>query len=254
MSYDVQGTFYEACDCEIICSCWAGIDPEMGQCTGLWAWEIDQLVADTEKKKLQIADGVDVRGCKVVVLSNGSSCDDAINKLVIIDVRNASNKAAAYTALGEALIKMDGAWLQVFDQTVKTINTGVIEANIDISSVKGVANISVSEPINNASAKVKHAISNNGFATEKGEATTQITGTSRMVKAVLGEYANSPSVTDKLIDVGHAAQLNGDGLNLLAEVLPDTTKGTLGYTFDLDIVRASAARGKFHYVHTDQQP
>lgn len=41
MSYDLSGTFIEACDCTVICPCWVDDDPVGGHCTGLIAWHID---------------------------------------------------------------------------------------------------------------------------------------------------------------------------------------------------------------------
>lgn len=40
MSYDLSGTFIEACDCTVICPCWVDDDPVGGHCTGLIAWHI----------------------------------------------------------------------------------------------------------------------------------------------------------------------------------------------------------------------
>jgi hypothetical protein len=75
LSYDIRGKFYEACDCEVICPCWAGLPPDMGTCTGLFAWHIFEGKID----------GVDVRNSKVVVLSSGKSCDESKYMLVLID-------------------------------------------------------------------------------------------------------------------------------------------------------------------------
>lgn len=40
MSYNLSGTFIEACDCTVICPCWVDDDPVGGHCTGLIAWQI----------------------------------------------------------------------------------------------------------------------------------------------------------------------------------------------------------------------
>lgn len=39
--YNIQGTFYEACDCYTICPCWTGGQPDDGACTGVFAWSIE---------------------------------------------------------------------------------------------------------------------------------------------------------------------------------------------------------------------
>jgi Protein of unknown function (DUF1326) len=67
ITYDLKGTFYEACDCEVICPCWAGVPPDMGSCTGLFVWHIFEGEIG----------GVDVCDSKVIVLSSGKSCDES---------------------------------------------------------------------------------------------------------------------------------------------------------------------------------
>lgn len=240
MAYDIQGTFYEACDCEIICSCWAQIEPDMGQCTGLWAWSLD---------KGSVIDTVPVDGCRVVILSNGPSCDDAVNKLIIIDTDGDDKK---YDAVLKAVRQKGGAWLEVFNPKVKTKNKGVIKAVIKIEKTgKNAADISVSvmPTANNSRASITHAVANTQFkiSDDGKKSVTQMSGNGRLIQAVLG---GKNAVSDK-IDVGQVvpkpdpqSTLNPptqQGLNLLAEIP--------GYTFDLDIMRASAASGKFHYVN-----
>lgn len=267
MAYDIQGTFYEACDCEIICSCWAQIEPDMGQCTGLWAWEITQgsYTYPGSKKKTEQLDGV-----KVVILSNGKSCDDAVNKLIIID---ADGNADKYAATLQALTE-DGAWLHVFNQAedAKTKCQAVAQARITIGKHgKSSADISVSPMagIDNSPVTITHVVAHTSFRMkDDGKmSSTQMAGDGRLIKAVLGGD-NKISGT---IDVGQimaqedksTTPATQQGLNLLAEI-PDAQtlaaspnkhaadtyiKDQKGYTFDLDIIRASAARGKFHYVN-----
>ena len=61
MAYSLSGEFFEACDCDVVCSCWAGVPPVMGTCTGLFAWHITTGVVDA----------VDVSGCSAMLLFNG---------------------------------------------------------------------------------------------------------------------------------------------------------------------------------------
>jgi hypothetical protein len=58
--YQFAGAFYEACDCYSICPCWTGSDPDEGQCTGLFAWDIEQGSID----------GTDVAGLRAVSVSH----------------------------------------------------------------------------------------------------------------------------------------------------------------------------------------
>lgn len=250
MTYDIQGTFYEACDCEIICSCWAQIEPDMGQCTGLWAWH---LGADSK------IDGQPVDGCKVVILSNGKSCDDAVNKLIIIDT---DGDSAKYDAVLNAVRQKGGAWLEVFNPTVETTNEGVIKATINIEKTgENEADISVSvmPAVNNSSVKITNAVANTQFqiSDDGRKSTTQMSGDGRLIEAILG---GAYAVSDK-INVGKIVSKPDpkststppaqQGLNLEATI--GETSSQAGYTFDLDVIQASAACGKFRYVHFDQK-
>ncbi|MDN5914178.1 MAG: DUF1326 domain-containing protein [Pseudonocardia sp.] len=60
MSYQIEGSFIEACDCYVVCPCWVDDEPDEGHCTGLFAWQLDtgSLIA-----------GVDVGGCTVVAVT-----------------------------------------------------------------------------------------------------------------------------------------------------------------------------------------
>jgi len=74
--YRLLGSFYEACDCYSVCPCWTGNDPDEGQCTGIFAWEIEQGTID----------GVDVVGLRAVSVSHhtGFRGDEARQRVVII--------------------------------------------------------------------------------------------------------------------------------------------------------------------------
>ena len=209
MTYSVEGTFYEACDCDIICSCWAGRDPVMGTCTGLFAWAISDGTCE----------GLDVTGAKVVQLSQGNSCDDAGHMLVLID---AGGKLGAFAALKAAV--RSGAWGSV----VNLIGTpDVLEvANIAISD----AQVSVRFDDGTRSAEVDANFVFDTNVTLHGQAGT------------LADHATGtlPSV----VDVGRVFAKDNIGLNMLAEAQPPN--GT-PYIFDLDISQVTAMRGAFAY-------
>lgn len=73
--YQLLGSFYEACNCYSVCPCWTGSDPDEGQCTGIFAWDIEQGTID----------GVDVGGLRAVSVSHhtGFRGDDAKQRVVI---------------------------------------------------------------------------------------------------------------------------------------------------------------------------
>jgi hypothetical protein len=73
--YRLLGSFYEACDCFTICPCWTGNNPDEGECTGIFTWDIEQGSID----------GVDVSGLRAVSVSHhtGFRGDDARQRVVI---------------------------------------------------------------------------------------------------------------------------------------------------------------------------
>jgi hypothetical protein len=52
MAYKLEGSLLEVCDCEVLCPCWVGIDPDNGTCNSALAHHFDRGEID----------GVDVSG------------------------------------------------------------------------------------------------------------------------------------------------------------------------------------------------
>jgi len=46
MAYQLDGRLLEVCDCNILCPCWVGEDPDNGTCRGIVAYHIDRGVID----------------------------------------------------------------------------------------------------------------------------------------------------------------------------------------------------------------
>lgn len=42
MTYRVEGRLLEVCNCNILCPCWVGEDPDNGTCDSSFAWQIDK--------------------------------------------------------------------------------------------------------------------------------------------------------------------------------------------------------------------
>jgi hypothetical protein len=40
--YDIEGRLLEVCNCEAICPCWVGLDPDAGTCDSIFAWAVDK--------------------------------------------------------------------------------------------------------------------------------------------------------------------------------------------------------------------
>ncbi len=58
MSYTLEGTILEVCNCDVLCPCWIGEDPDNGTCDAVVAWHIDQGQID----------GVNVSGRTIALL------------------------------------------------------------------------------------------------------------------------------------------------------------------------------------------
>ena len=52
MAYKLEGSLLEVCDCEVLCPCWIGEDPDNGTCQSALAYHFDRCAID----------GVDVSG------------------------------------------------------------------------------------------------------------------------------------------------------------------------------------------------
>lgn len=52
MAYELEGRLLEVCDCQVLCPCWIGEDPDGGTCNAVVAWVIDKGTIE----------GVDVSG------------------------------------------------------------------------------------------------------------------------------------------------------------------------------------------------
>ena len=52
MAYQLEGSLLEVCNCNILCPCWVGEDPDNGTCDSVMAWHFDKGNID----------GVDVSG------------------------------------------------------------------------------------------------------------------------------------------------------------------------------------------------
>lgn len=58
MAYSIEGRLLEVCDCNVLCPCWIGEDPDNGTCDAIVAWHIDRGTIE----------GVDVSGRTFAVL------------------------------------------------------------------------------------------------------------------------------------------------------------------------------------------
>ena len=87
MTYQVEGRLLEVCDCEILCPCWVGEDPDGGTCNTIVAWHIDRG---------QIS-GVEVGGLTVAVTAHvpGNIMEGNWRAVVYIDKKASEAQEAA---------------------------------------------------------------------------------------------------------------------------------------------------------------
>jgi Protein of unknown function (DUF1326) len=227
MTYNIKGKFYEACDCEVICSCWAGVDPAMGQCTGLWAWDITTGVIGTQT----------INNSKVVIVSTGASCDDASHALILID----DGVGGASTIIQNAIFAAisSGPWSQVLTTIPSQTKRRAANISISATQVKAVALVapSIIVEANYIFPPTANSVLHQSKAYLKD---SHVTG---LVSRAAG------SVVDARVEVGQIVRdttglpPSNNGLNILADidVVPP-------YTFDLDITGTTAMSGSFQYV------
>jgi len=60
MSYHLEGRLLEVCNCNVLCPCWIGEDPDRGTCDTIVSWRIDKGTVD----------GVDVGGNTVAAVAH----------------------------------------------------------------------------------------------------------------------------------------------------------------------------------------
>jgi hypothetical protein len=60
MAYQLEGRILEVCDCNVLCPCWIGEDPDNGTCDSIVAYHIDEGTVD----------GVDVSGLTFASLAH----------------------------------------------------------------------------------------------------------------------------------------------------------------------------------------
>ena len=60
MVYQIEGTLFEVCTCNVLCPCWVGEGPDQGTYDGLLGWRVDKGMIE----------GVDVSGITLAMLAH----------------------------------------------------------------------------------------------------------------------------------------------------------------------------------------
>ena len=85
--YQLQGTMLEACDCDVLCPCWIGEDPDGGTCQSAVTYQLDSGTIN----------GVDVSGLTVasVVFIPGNILAGNFQQVLFIDEAASEEQAQA---------------------------------------------------------------------------------------------------------------------------------------------------------------
>jgi hypothetical protein len=60
MAYDIEGNLLEVCNCNVLCPCWIGEDPDPGTCDSINAYDIERGTID----------GIDVSGLTLGIITH----------------------------------------------------------------------------------------------------------------------------------------------------------------------------------------
>ena len=79
MAYTLEGSILEVCDCNVLCPCWIGEDPDNGTCDSVIAYHVDK--GDIE--------GVDVSGLTMAIVAHipGNVLNGNFRTMTFVDDR-----------------------------------------------------------------------------------------------------------------------------------------------------------------------
>ncbi|MGR4065326.1 MAG: DUF1326 domain-containing protein [Vulcanimicrobiaceae bacterium] len=88
--YDLQGSLLEACSCNVLCPCWIGEDPDMGNCLAFNAYHFDRgEINGIDVSGLSIVNICEIPGnvltpksWKVLILVDDKATDDQMQALL----------------------------------------------------------------------------------------------------------------------------------------------------------------------------
>ena len=90
MAYNLEGRLLEVCDCEVLCPCWIGENPDNGTCQSALAYQIDKGTID----------GVDVAGLTYAIAAfiPGNVLEGNFRVVRYVDDRASAEQEAALLA------------------------------------------------------------------------------------------------------------------------------------------------------------
>ena len=87
MPYRLEGSILEVCNCQVLCPCWIGEDPDQGTCDSVLAYHFDR--GDIN--------GVDVSGLTLAFVAHipGNVLDGGFRVVIVVDDRASIEEEAA---------------------------------------------------------------------------------------------------------------------------------------------------------------
>jgi hypothetical protein len=141
--YVLEGTLLEACNCDVLCPCWIGEDPDNGTCDSFVAYHIDKgTVGDT-----------DVSGLTLVVVAHipGNILKGNFRAVHLIDDRATPEQRAA---LSDAFMGRLGGPLADLAGLIGEY-LGAVPAPVDFQLIEGQGSITVGGKLRSVMAPYK---------------------------------------------------------------------------------------------------
>jgi hypothetical protein len=131
--YQLQGSLLEACDCNVLCPCWIGEDPDNSTCQSVVAYHLDQGTIN----------GVDVSGLTLanVVFIPGNVLDGGWQAVTFVDDKASDEQVDALVA---AFTGQLGGPLADLAQLIGE-HRGVIRAPITHTVTEGAGTLDIGE-------------------------------------------------------------------------------------------------------------
>ena len=217
MSYTLNGSFIEACDCYIVCPCWVDVEADDGHCTGLVAWTLGagSTIGTTP-----------VHDRKVVsVTAHGSRRRGGTSSTVVFVDHEATPTQARLLAEAVAGV-LDGPLAELAEVTGRVVLTGraVVEIEADNQAFAVTVRLPPDQPVADA---IDVAGAPKVF-TDNGSLPMSLRNT-----ALSTEFGVPPATPD-------VTSLRSEHLKVAVAALPG------GF---VDVVGRSGMTGTFSYEH-----
>ena len=162
MPYHLEGRLLEVCNCNVLCPCWIGEDPDNGTCDTIVAWHFDRGQVN----------GVDVSGRTIALIAHvpGNILEGNWRAAVFLD--EGASPAQEEALLGVYTGKCGGPVAELVKLVGEVVSVQKVPITFDVHGGKGVIKIGDSgyaelEPYTNA-AGAKTTLADTVFSTVPG--------------------------------------------------------------------------------------